>query len=258
MKNNIIVSLFFGVVLSFNYFGCTKDKEVDCSDGKCDPVLKVNSKLKFDGQALVIGDFYKYNDTLEIRFLRVNYMFSPLTLDDTSLGDAFHFDFTNKNINKANAELGSTILEKQINKSSSVSLSYGVGLPQKLNNSRPEDFLSTHPLSNQSLYWASWSSYIFAQFEGYVKNKNTGEELSFTYHTGGNESYKFKRIPFVKNFQPSTTNTVNINCDLRKVFSRDGVNFDIMANLQNHATGSTAVSQYIMENLLNAHEFILE
>jgi len=258
MKNNLIIAVFFGIVLSLNSFSCNKDKDVDCSDGKCNPVIKVKSKLKFDGLPLVIGDSYAFNDTLEIRFLRVNYMFSPLILDDSIISDVFHFDFTSKNIDKTKAELGATIFENKINKSSSVSLSYGVGLPQKLNNSRPEDFLSSHPLSNQSFYWASWGSYIFAQFEGYVKNKRTGEELSFTYHTGGNESYKFKKIPFLKNFQPSTTNTLNINCDVRKVFSRDGINFDIMANLQNHATGSTAVSQYIMENLLNAHEFILE
>jgi hypothetical protein len=249
-KHLILLTLLVGFVFS----ACKKE------DGS----LSLTFKPEYDGAPLVMFEEKSFNDFRAIKFSAVNFFLSDVKLEKdgvvTELGDISLVDMSASSL--AGAEAGATIFFDDIEPGDYDRLTFGIGVPDDLNNKEPGDFSSDHPLSNGGFYWMNWNSYIFSKTEGTMDTVGNGTfDLGWLVHTGsavdslGNinfDAYRSFSTPNMISVKEDATTDVNFRVDYKVMLQENGIPFDLHIKPRNHNPNDTARLKVFVNNYSNA------
>lgn len=219
-------------------------------DGVGDLILRF--KLVYGDKPLEMFKNYNFPVSNETFFMtRMSFFISDITAtsgqESYTLKDVDYINLTQSHSNGDNA-LEYTlkgILAKDYDK-----LSFGIGLPERMNNLQPKDFKSTHILSNTTEYWSGWKSYIFFRPEGRIAINSSEPNVSFGLHLGSNNAYKYIELPKKFTIQDKGTTEVEILVDIEKFFNSTHL-FDIKSKQQLHSLNDLPTMMLLVDNLVN-------
>jgi hypothetical protein len=236
MKNCVLFFLCICVICS----SCSKD-----DDAKQHGNLEIIFKARYDNQPLVYGHEYDYFGSGKILFGTAEFYLSNISMSHSSgfveIKDVDYISLLVHHTTIEKAEEGLKVVYKNIPVGDYSALNMNIGLTSDQNQTKPEDYLATHPLGDGSRYWAGWNSYIFTKTEGTFKSS---ANYNFTYHSGFDETLRtleFNREIHVKNGE---TTTIEISIDYKILFDLGGTGLNIPANPQIHNT-SVIMSEFI-------------
>lgn len=226
--------------------------------------LTVNFKAVYDGAPLLLDEItdYNYYDGTPIKIVGLRFFLSDVKLlsgnDAVQIINVEDIDFTTTNKTSSGAADGLSLIINDPVPGTYDNIEFSIGVRSDLNSSTPVDFGYDHPLgpSNQSEYWDSWDSYIFARVEGRQDDNKDGQYEGFTYHTGIDDIYKTRTITTSIDVKEKEDNSIQLEIDAKKVFS-DGIEIiDIVGSPVVHTLPGDAntmiFSGKISDNLINA------
>ena len=243
--------LFLFLPLIFMSSKC--NKECDCvTPPTPQGVINLNFKPIFNSKPFVINQIYTI-DGKNVRFTRLSFLTTE-TCPNTSTNNlscgikAYLIDLTTLDDSTKSAK-GFTQTLTQLTEGNMSGLQLSLGVSKTLNASMPKDFSSSNPLSDASLYWADWKSYIFVKLEGLMDKDGDGRfETGITLHTGGDES--FRQTWYPQAFTVDTKGTTIINFDINVNTILRGIDLSIVNST--HQTGDKPTILKLMDNLKNA------
>lgn len=246
MKFAAYLSLFLMV---FALSSCGDD-EVQTGD------LKLNFKLKYGDQPLVMFEPYNYPTGQKMLFNRFSFYFADAQLKDgagyTNIEEISYHTLTNSHTGAASAAKGYDYVIKGIKAGNYTSLKFALGVPKVSNDKTPADFPNSHILSNQSEYWSGWKSYVFTKTEGQIDLDGDGStETGFALHTGANDALRIIELPVNVSISEGKETTLNILIDIKKEFGSDPV-YDIETNPQIHSLSQAPQVKQLIDNLATA------
>jgi hypothetical protein len=250
MRNAKFVVIMLSV---FFIIGCEKD---DIGSNNLD----INFKLHYDGAPLVFLTDVAYPDGRTMSFNRFSFFVSEVTLSSGELKSVSE-DTKMINFNTANSSLQNALKGEKVNFTGFKEGDYSqiqicIGVDEKNNGKEPSDFASTHPLSNQSEYWAAWNSYIFFRAEGFLDaNRDGTKNLGFALHTGSDNAYRCINLPINLTVDGGEDNIINLVIDAKKIFGKNTI-FDIDQNPQLHSLTQLPQVIELSNNIKDA--FVIE
>jgi len=205
------------------------------SCGDPDTDIELNFKLKYEDQPLVFFKDYTYPTGERFQFKRISFFLSDITTnpqnsESTNIREVDYLDLTSSHLSEEAANEGHTITIKDTGVESFSGISFNIGLTEDQNSQVPEDFVSSNPLSDAAEYWRGWESYIFFKIEGSIDINGDGEYGSgeaFQLHLGTDDS--------MRKFSGGTENSSEITIAVDKIFSYDGMTYDLIANPRLHS-----------------------
>ncbi len=212
-------------------------------------IVNLNFKPNFNTKPFVINQIYEIEGK-KVRFTRLSYLLTETcaktnTYSGSCGSNAYLIDLTTLDDSTKSAA-GFTQKLTQLLEGDKTNLQMGLGVETQLNRSKPKDFGASNPLSDASLYWESWNSFIFFKLEGLMDKDGDGKfETGITLHTGGNEC--FRNIIFNKSFTVEKTGLTTLNFDLNINTLLRGI--DLATVNSSHQTGDLPTMLKIMDNL---------
>ncbi len=249
MKNILIL-----LIVSLTLLGC-KDKPT---------TLTVNFKAVYDGAPLLLDEIttYNYFDGSPIKMTGFRFYVSDVKLyagaEVVQIIDIEDIDFTSNNKTSTGATEGQSIVITDPVSGNYDKIEFSIGVPAADNASLPASFGYDHPLgpSNQSEYWDSWNSYIFAKIEGRQDADSNGEFVGFTYHTGVDDMFRTRAISTNFEVAEGKENTLQFEVDAKKIFANSQSTIDLVNDPVVHTlpsnTSSMIFSSTISDNLINS------
>lgn len=229
--------------------GCGDD---DAGSGS----LKLNFKLKYGDQSLVMFEPYTYPTGQKMTFSRFSFYFADAQLKSgsnyTGIHEISYHTLTNSHTGAAAAAKGYDYTIPNIKAGNYTSLKFALGVPKVSNDKTPADFANSHVLSNQAEYWSGWKSYVFTKTEGLIDFDGDGTmESGYALHTGANEALRTIELPVNLTIAEGKESTLNITIDLKKEFGSNPV-YDIVTNPQIHSISQAAQVKQLIDNLATA------
>lgn len=240
---------FIAVWATLLLLSCTKDKE-----GQLDLVIK----LKYQDQALIVGDDYAFPDGRMIEFSRVSFYTSDMYLGDHLLSEVAFLKPTDDHKNASSAETGQVLNFENIPSGKYSSLRANIGLTANQNATIPANYTSDHPLAKPGEYWNAWDSYIFVKVEGNFDSNDDGTFVNdgFTLHLGSDQVMRMIESVNTIEISSDQTSVVNLEIDLLDFFvSDDGTLYDIDANKSIHSLSQLPQAHILADNFKNAITF---
>jgi len=246
--------LIFVLITCATFLGC-KDKET---------TLTLNFKAVYDGDPVLLDEVtnYNYYDGSSVKITGLRFYLSHVKLyageEVLQIVDIADIDFTNSNKTSAGANEGQSIVIDDPVPGSYDKIEFSIGVPATENAKATADFGYDHPLGpgNQSQYWDSWDSYIFAKIEGRQDADGDGSFDAFTYHTGIDQMYRTKSISSTIAVTEGEENTISMEIDAKKIFSNGTTTVDIVGEPVIHTLpsnpASMTFSEMISDNLINS------
>jgi hypothetical protein len=220
--------------------------------------LALSFKATYNGEPLLINQYYEYVNGQKINFFRSQFYISNITLVKASgnvvIKDAEYINFSDKNTDLAGAKLGQIVTCTNIPMGEYTGIKMSIGLPADVNATKPESYKTDNVLSQASEYWQSWKSYIFTKQEGKLDiDKDGKEDFTFGYHTGADAAYRTVEIQQPLSLIGSANYAGTVKIDVKKLFTRtDGTFLDITKKQTTHQLSDTTYSNYLMNNFKNA------
>ena len=245
----------FSVLFITLFSSCDNDPTINGIDDLAS--VDVTFKAMYGGENFLIDDVYEYNGD-QIRISNLKFFVSELTLgSDTNGSEIDEIKFVDFNLltNSILAEEGLAIAGSSgIPVGDYPGINVGVGVVSDLNAETPDQFASTHPLSNTSMYWEDWNSYIFLKLEGTMDTDGDGmfDDVSFVYHVGSDPAYEQVNINNSVSLTKDQSMGLVMELDVEKLFVRDGQYLDIEANPRIHNIDQMETGHYLMDNYVNA------
>jgi len=202
-----------------------------------------------------------YNDK-PIRFSKVHFYLSDITIGETELFEVTLIDLTKTHLDQQSSRIGTTLEFSKVPIGDYSSFAFGVGVSPDLNRTKPEDYATNHPLGidNGGEYWEAWDSYIFVKIEGQYDIEGDGfneNDIAFAYHIGQDEMYKKLSASFESPIVLTADELANIDfkLDIKKLFVQpDG---QLMPHTQHDPNNQLEAMQIIMDNFKDALTFNL-
>ena len=238
--------LFLGVLL-IGFAGCNnKDQRGN---------LNITFKSTFNGEPLVVSDVFNYLPGQKIQITKNEMYLSDLVITGNSSGTVFLSDIELVDMtatSETQASQGVTLTFTDLPTGTYRGIQFGIGVESGLNATVPEDYSSSHVLSDPGRYWMGWSSYIFSKTEGFLDTVLTGgfnQDLSFAYHTGSDDLYEAVASPQT-NFTvfADQTSSITITLDYYLLLGLPNNAIDIKSNPQNHTPSDTTELRQIVDN----------
>ncbi len=258
MKNLVILLKIAIIALLLAGAASCGDKEPTPSTTE----LALSFKATYNGEPLLINQYYDYVNGQKINFFRSQFYISNITLLKASgnivIKDAEYINFSDKNTDLAGAKSGQIVTFKNIPIGEYTGIKMSIGLPPDVNATKPEGYKTDNVLSQSSEYWQSWKSYIFTKQEGKLDTDKDGrEDFTFGYHTGADAAYRTVELPQKLSLTGSKKHESTIKIDIKKLFTRtDGTFLDITKKQTTHQLSDTTYSNYLMNNFKNAMHII--
>jgi len=188
MRNLISLSLLFCLLI---LSACKKDQTTPIET----TTLGFSFTANYDGVPIVINEQEYAYAGKPIRFSKVSFYVSNVTLGETEVSDVNYIDLTNTHTDQAAAEMGTSLNFLKIPVGEYETMAFGIGVAPDLNRTKPSDYSTSHPLGadNSAEYWEAWDSYIFVKIEGQYDADGNGfdaNDVAFAYHIGQDELYR--------------------------------------------------------------------
>ncbi len=241
MKKSVF---WIGVLALIVLAGCKDDPATGGS-------LTIHFKGQYDDGPLSMISPRPFSGQQQLMFTHLSFYISDLVLNDqsvsTSLKDIELVDLSFDNDNDATE--GYTMRINGLTPKTYSGIRFGIGVPQDLNDKKPEDFNSSHPLSNPVNYWQVWGSYIFMKVEGRLDSHGNGAfDTGFAYHTGTNALYRIVDATVPLTIEDGKNKDLEINFDYNTILN--GV--DIKSMPLNSNPKDTVQIKQILANLASA------
>jgi hypothetical protein len=205
-----------------------------CKDDKQD--VKLNFKLTYDGEPLVMFEEYTYPTGEKMLFNRFSFYLSDLAINhkdgQDQLMDVRYLNFTVQNSTLSGAEEGITLEFNDLDDKDYEQLFMSIGVNAANNALTPADFGLDNDLSKTSEYWPGWESYVFTKTEGQI-DFGGPQMTGFSLHTGS-DAAKVDFLLDISELESSNNNTVEISIDLMDYFGNDKI-YDIQTYPSLHA-----------------------
>ncbi len=202
-----------------------------CGDDDAVGDLELNFVATYDGQPVATdGTFYDYQNDQKIQFENIRFFIAEIELENndgssTSLSEVELINLSGKDA--VTAAEGESVSFEEIKGGDYKSITFHIGLSERLNNLKPADIEATSPLQDGT-YWSGWGSFIFSTVEGKADLDNDGiAEHNMVYHIGGNQSVRPKTFAGEVEIKNNKTTTLNFEIDLKDMFMGNGQPFDI-------------------------------
>jgi len=210
--------------------------------------LNINFKLEYDGEPLVFFEDVAYPDGRNFEFTRFSFYISEISLENESnstlVKDVDYIDLTPSHSSLTAASEGYDYLLELPEKMSYQNVRFNIGLTDLQNDTKPEDYNSSSPLSLTGEYWSNWESYVYAKIEGRIDLDGDGISDGVALHLGSSEAL---RNVFLENLD--SAEEVEITIDMKKVFERNGIIYDINATPRIHSLNQLDQTNILMDNL---------
>ncbi len=248
-KSRTIISLLCLVILG----ACTEEPQVTVETSS----LKLSFTANFDGEPIVMNEkTYLYNGN-PIRFSKVNFYLSDLTLGGKEIIDVTFVDLTKTHTSEQAAEEGTVLSFSKIPVGAYNAIELGIGVPADLNRTKPSEYSTSHPLGsdNTSEYWEAWNSYIFVKIEGQYDSDNDGfdeDDVAFAYHVGQDEFYKklSNKSTLDLDIVAGEPTDLELRLDIKQLFTADDGN---LLELETHdPSNQMDVMRLLMDNFKTA------
>lgn len=244
------------LVLAFVFTNCDKEQTEPIQTGAVDFTFTAN----YDGAPLVISEeVYEYNGK-PIRFNKINFYLSDITIGETALNDIILIDITKTHLDTQSSRSGTNLEFSKVPVGIYNSVAFGVGVSPDLNRTKPEEYATNHPLGADNIegYREDWDSYIFVNIEGQYDVDGDGfgpEDISFAYHVGQDDMYKQLPMDFNSpiTLTPEELFTINFKLDIKKLFLQpDGQLFPLSTR---DTSNQIDTMQMIMDNFNQALDY---
>ena len=205
----------------------------------------------YDDQPLQIFTQKPFTGNEQVQFMHLSFLLSDLSLMDgsgnTTLKDIELVDLSYDDLQAATE--GYTITTDHLPEGSYDGISFGIGVPADINDSTPNQYASSHPLSKTSYYWTAWHSYIFLKVEGTLDTLGTGSfDTGFAYHTGTDALYRLLESNVPIDIRDGQNTDIHIAIDYKDLLE----GLDIKSNPQNHNPNDTVQIAHIVNKLQTA------
>lgn len=236
--------------------GCKKDQTGTVESSQ----LGISFTANYDGAPLVINEgVYDYNGNA-IRFSKVNFYLSDVTLGGTELSDVNFIDITNSHLTEASSMEGTNINFSKIPVDDYPQLAFGIGVSADLNRTKPSDYATSHPLGSDMSgeYWEAWDSYIFVKIEGQYDVDGDGfdaDDVPFSYHVGQDEMYRRWRGDFETpiSLEANTAKNIEFSIDVKKLLMQN--NGELITLSAHDPNNQQEIMRLIMDNFEKALQF---
>jgi hypothetical protein len=217
----------------------------------------ITFKATYDGNQLEKNTAYVFG-SFPIQFVRYRLYLSDITLlkDDGTearISEIEYLDFT-PDSGASDLSVTPKITFKNVPEGMYDGIRLGFGVKPELNGKRPSDFATGHPLNLEIDFWSAWKSYIFMVLDGKADPEGDGvDNLSFSYHTGGNSVYKV--FSFNEHIHVEQGHEgIGLEFDIRRILTNDdGSLYDIESNPStSNSVNDDRVAKELMGNYLNA------
>lgn len=254
MRNSIIILVF-----SFLLFtGCKKEKTNPIETSS----LGLSFSANYDGAPLIMNEeVYEYGGK-PIRFSKVNFYLSNVTLGGVELSDVSFVDLTDTHVSQESSVKGTGFNFSKIPVDEYKTIAFGVGVSADLNRTKPSDYSTSHPLGsdNGAEYWEAWDSYIFVKIEGQYDVDGDGfdgEDISFAYHIGEDEMYKKLSADFETpvSLVADTSTDIKFRLDIKRLLTKD--NGEFLSLSAHDPTNQKEEMRIIMDNFTKAIRYSL-
>lgn len=205
--------------------------------------LGLTIKGRYNGEALVMNQNYKYFDGSDINFTRSEWFISDIELvkgTDTTLLKDYDFIAFNDHTNLTKAEAGVHIHLANIPEGNYSQIRFKIGLPPELNKKDPADFQVGDPLSEGTNYWAGWKSYIFSKTEGNITNSQ-GISKSFAFHSGFDTLMQQVVLNKIIEIDDDATSALTLELDHKRLFGDQQNYLDIISDPIFHDLDDTRI-----------------
>ncbi len=232
---------------------CTEEPSITVETSS----LKLSFTTNFDGEPIVMNEKeYMYNGN-PIRFSKVNFYLSDLTLGGKEIIDITFLDLTETHTSEQAAEEGTVLNFSKIPVGAYNSLELGIGVPADLNRTKPNEYSTSHPLGsdNSGQYWEAWNSYIFVKIEGQYDSNNDGfdaDDVAFAYHIGQDEFYQklSNKFNLDLNLIAGEPTEVELRLDIKGLFTNN--NGDLLELEAHDPSNQMDAMRLIMDNFKTA------
>jgi len=251
---NITIFIALSLLL---FAGCKKDQT---NPVETSSQLGISFTANYDNAPLVMNEgVYDYNGNA-IRFSKVNFYLSDVTLGGTELSDVNFVDLTKTHVTEETAKEGTNISFTKIPVDNYPSIAFGIGVSADLNRTKPSDYSTSHPLGsdNSGEYWEAWDSYIFVKIEGQYDVDGDGfdaDDVSFAYHVGQDEMYKQLTADFETPIalEANATKEIEFQIDIKKLLTQE--NGALLPLTVHDPNNQMEVMRMIMDNFTRALRF---
>lgn len=205
---------------------------LSCHKMKTTPAgsLKLNFSGHYGPLVFHALEPYAYAGNQTIKFSKFDFYITGVQLigskETTNLNQHGLIDLTGN---------GSAFVLNDIAADNYHTLKLSIGVTPELNKKLPRDFPSNDPLSNTSHYWESWNSFIFSKMEGVLDTSGLKTfDLGFAVHTGTDSCLQFVTFQKPITIASNEETQVNLDVDVRRVFSQSSQFFDLIRSPLNH------------------------
>ena len=200
-------------------------------EGVTDTTLNFN--LMFGDDTLVMFEDVESEDGTRMRITDVKGYFSDVTLtsggESAKVSEVKYLELGDAHSDAEEAAEGYKWTVESDLQGTIDGISFNVGLPSEINETRPADYNSSNDLSRASEYWSNWGSYIYFKVEGNADFNGNGEYdsgESIVLHLGTQLAYK--SVAIAKNVE---NGNMAIELDVEKIFE----NYDLSGMPTIHA-----------------------
>ncbi len=247
---------FIYILLSVSFlFSCVKEKKPYYEDESSRTIF-LDLVLKNGIDNFYLGDTIDYNNQYRVYLSDFNFYLSDVYLhsgNDSVLLDSillFNYNFF-ENTKRVELSYKSDLLFD--------SISYGVGVPKRMNGTDNPDFNVMdypygHPLSpitSSEMYWSWAQGYRFVLFDGKFSNDNSNNLNDLvSIHTGPDMFYRYDK----KKLNSSAFSELEFKLDILNILdnNENGV-FDLSTYNQYHGlVNSQEVAEKFSDNFINS------
>ncbi len=233
--------------------------------------LKINFKLEYDGQPMVMTnlDGYPYPGNDMPFFLnRFSYFLSGIELltshghtEKLASADTYlNLELDHQDANSAVE--GTTYHIHGVTAGEYTGIRYSIGVPPGVNAQTPNQFSGDSPYSLDGEYWPAWNSYVFCKIEGRGDENGDSvyEDPVMALHLGDDEA--MRTLEFTKDIHlhAGGEHTLEFIIDVKKIFDNNGDIYDLLgetngdSNARLHKLTQLPLINELADNLVQAIE----
>ncbi len=193
--------------------------------------LKLNFKLNYQGQPLVMTPNQVDFNGIPFKVSRVSFFISEMKLSGTEgqvdLKEVDYINLTDSHADLAAAQKGYDYLINDVPIGQYNTISFNLGLTDEMNAKAPSDYSAGSILADQSEYCADWGSYIYIKIEGLMDFDGDGIfNDGITMHLGSNDAMVAKQYDHAITIKDKEETQLNFTLDLYKVFDDGSTVYD--------------------------------